>query len=76
VIEFLPLIGEQITVYCMNYIYTGVLVNVSDHTLTLHPVSIVYETGPHNAKEWKDAQALPEKWNIQISAIESWGQFK
>lgn len=72
-IEFLE---QKITVLCINYTYTGILKGVNDTCILLEEPSIVYETGPFDTKEWKDAQRLPNKIYIQISAIESFGIMK
>jgi hypothetical protein len=71
------LMGQQVTLFCMNYIYTGTLVGVNDAFAKLEPASVVYETGPFNSKTaWKDAQQLPGAWYVQMSAIESFGVIK
>ena len=67
---FLALMDQRITVFCMNYIYTGKLVGVNATCILLEDASIVYETGPLNDKVWKDAQKLPAPAYVQISAIE------
>lgn len=73
---FESLLGERVTFFCLNYIYTGKLVGVNGSYLLLEDAAIAYETGPLNSPEWKDAQALPHAWRIQISSIESWGLLK
>jgi hypothetical protein len=70
------LMGERVTLFCMNYIYTGKLVGVNTACVLLESASIVYETGPLNDKTWKDAQALPNQWYVQIGSIESFGLLK
>ena len=70
------LLGERITLFCMNYIYTGDLVGVNDSFLLLNDAAVVYETGDFQTAEWKDAQRLKNPWRIQIAAIESWGVLK
>ena len=70
------LMGKTITIFCMNYIYTGELVGVNETCVKLENAKIVYETGPLNDKTWKDAQYLPNIWYIQMSAIESFGLLK
>jgi hypothetical protein len=70
-------LGEPITLFCANYIYTGVLSGVNETCVLLTNPSIVYETGAFNEKGWKDAQHLPgDEWYVQISAIESFGKTK
>lgn len=72
----LKLMDETITVMC-NYFYTGKLIGVNDTCILLKDPKIVYETGPWNEKNWKDAQSLPcEEFYIQIAAIESFGVLK
>jgi hypothetical protein len=70
------LLGERVTLFCMNYIYTGTLTGVNDTCVLLTDASIVYETGEFNEKNWKDAQNLPHDWYVQMSAIESFGKLK
>ena len=70
------LMGKNVTLFCMNYIYTGKLVGVNDTCVKLSDAKIVYETGPLNTKDWKDAQPLPQDWYVQRCAIESFGVLK
>ena len=69
-------LGQRITLFCMNYIYTGKLVGVNSSCVKLADPAIVYETGELNNKTWKDAQSLPHEWYVQIGAIESFGLLK
>jgi hypothetical protein len=64
------LIGERITLFCINYIYTGKLSGVNDTCILLTDAAIVYETGALDTKEWADAQKLPAGW------IKSFGVLK
>jgi len=70
------LMGQRITLFCVNYIYTGKLVGVNDEDLKLADASIVYETGAFNEPTWKDAQSLPNDHYVRTSAIESYGLIK
>jgi hypothetical protein len=70
------LLGERITLFCLNYIYTGKLMGVNASCILLHDAAIVYETGELTDKKWKDAQALPGPWYVQINCIESFGVLK
>jgi hypothetical protein len=70
------LLGERVTLFCLNYIYTGRLAGVNDTCVLLEDASIVYETGELTSKEWADAQPLPGPWYVQTSAIESFGILK
>ena len=73
---FLALMDEVITVFCMNYIYTGKLIGVNDSCILLDNPSIVYETGSFTEKKWKDAQSMPNQFYIQLSSVESFGLLK
>jgi hypothetical protein len=70
------LLGEVVTLFCLNYIYTGQLIGVNDSCVLLKSPSIVYETGPFTDAKWKDAQALPNQLYVMQSAIESFGKVK
>lgn len=70
------LLGERVTLFCMNYIYTGKLSGVNDECVLLEDAHIVYETGPFTEKNWKDAQKLPSSLYVQKAAIESFGIVK
>jgi hypothetical protein len=73
---FDALLGARVTLFCMNYIYTGKLAGVAEDHLLLEEAAIVYETGAFSDTKWKDAQPLPHAWRVQISAVESWGVIK
>ncbi len=70
------LLGEVVTLFCLNYIYTGKLIGVNASCVLLDGAKIVYETGELNTKTWKDAQSLPGEWYVQTSCIESFGKLK
>lgn len=72
----MALLGERVTLFCMNYIYTGKLAGVNDSCVLLEDAAIVYETGPLMDKNWKDVQALPGSWYVQLAAVESFGVLK
>lgn len=65
------LMGERVTLFCLNYIYTGKLVGVNDACVLLQDAAIVYETGAFTDAKWKDAQALPQPLYVMLSAVES-----
>lgn len=73
---FLALMGEVVTIFSLNYIYTGTLVGVNDTCVLLDDPSIVYETGAFDTKEWKDAQKLPNQLYVQLNCIEAFGIVK
>ena len=70
------LLGERVTLFCLNYIYTGKLVGVNETCVLLDDAAIVYETGKLDTKSWQDVQPLPKQWYVQTSAIESFGILK
>jgi hypothetical protein len=71
------LLGEKVTLFCMNYIYTGKLAGVNSTCVLLEDAAIVYETGAFTEKNWKDAQKLPNgEWYVQTATIESFGILK
>ena len=65
------LLEKQVMIFCMNYIYSGVLSGVSKTFILLENAGIVYETGPWDSKKFKDFQKLPYPIYISISSIES-----
>ena len=73
---FEGLLGETVTLFCINYFYTGRLVGVNASCVKLDDPKIVYETGEWSGKDWKDAQSLPGSIYVQVSAIESFGVMK
>ena len=70
------LLGETITLFCLNYIYTGKLAGVNETCVLLTDPAIVYETGAFDTDTWSDAQPLPHDLYIQTAAIESFGVIK
>ncbi len=65
------LLGQSVTLFCLNYIYTGTLEGVNDTFVKLANASVVYETGAFTDKAFKDAQKLPHALYVQTSSIES-----
>lgn len=70
------LLGQTVTLFCVNYIYTGRLSAVHETCVLLDDAKIVYETGDFNSKDWKDAQPLPGAWYVTTASIESFGVLK
>ena len=71
------LLGQNVTLFCMNYIYTGKLVGVDDVQVKLDDAKIVYDTGAFTDKEWTDAQPLPNgTWYVRLATVESFGILK
>jgi hypothetical protein len=72
----IKLMGERVTFFCLNYIYTGKLVGVNDQFVKLDDAAIVYETGEFADKEWKDAQKFSRPVYIMLQTIESFSVMK
>lgn len=70
----LSLMGENVMLFGLNYIYAGKLVGVDPTYALLENPRIVYETGRFDSKEFKDAQSLPFKIYVLLSAVESFGK--
>jgi len=70
------LIGERVTFFCLNYIYTGTLTGINADCVLLTDPAIVYETGPFTDAKWKDAQPLPHELYVMQACIESFGRVK
>ena len=70
------LMGEVVTLFCINYIYTGRLIGVNTDCVLLAEPKIVYETGAFTTSGWKDAQALPHEFYVMRTAIEGFGIVK
>ena len=70
------LLGEVITLFCMNYIYTGLLAGVNSDCVLLQNPYIVYETGAFTDTSWKDAQKLPADLYVMTASIEAFGLVK
>ena len=71
------LMGEVVTLLCMNYFYTGKLTGVNDSCVQLEGPSIIYDTGDWSDKNWSDAEKLPTEYlYVSVSSIESYGVLK
>lgn len=70
------LMGQRITLFCVNYIYTGKLVGVNETEVKLSDPAIVYETGAFTNSEWGKAQSLPGDIYVRTYAVESYGVMK
>jgi hypothetical protein len=71
---FEALLGKKVMLFCMNYIYTGILTGVNKSCVLLENAAIVYETGAFDSKKFTDAQALPFSLYVQLSSIESFSE--
>jgi hypothetical protein len=73
----LKLMGQQVTLMCACYFYTGKLIGVNETCVLLEDPAIIYETGPWDIKKWTDCQSLNVKeWYVMIAMIESFGVAK
>ena len=71
------LLGQKVTLFCLNYIYTGKLTGVNKSCVLLEDPAIVYATGDFKDKAYADAQSLNVKeWYVATGAIESFGVLK
>lgn len=70
------LMGEQVIVFCVNYIYAGKLIGINKDDILLENGQIVYETGAFTDTKYKDAQEVADKLYIRTSAIESYAKGK
>ena len=69
------LLGQEVTLFCVNYFYTGTLTAVDDMTVKLSDPSIIYDTGSWESSGWEDTSKLPSDIFVQVAAIESFGVF-
>ena len=68
------LLGENIWVWCVNYIYAGKLTGVSEKDIILADAKVVYSTGDLSADSFETAETVPTgTLYIRTSAIESYG---
>jgi hypothetical protein len=65
------LMGENVELYCMNYIYAGKLIGVNDTCVKLENGHIVYSTGAFTDKKYTDAQKRSDELYVSTAAIES-----
>jgi len=71
------LLGEKITIFCLNYIYTGILEGVNDTCVLLKNPAIVYDTGSFSDKKYSDVQSLGvDEFYVHMNCIESFGKLK
>lgn len=68
------LLGKNVLIFCMNYIYTGELEGVNTNDILLKNPRIVYETGAFDSDSFTDAQKLPHSLYIRINSIESYSE--
>lgn len=65
-------LGQEILVFGVNYIYSGILEGINGTFIKLVNAGIVYETGSFAESGYKDKQMLPQETAyVMLSAIES-----
>lgn len=67
------LLGEQVTFFCLNYIYHGKLIGVNSTDILLEDAYLVFETGSFQEKEFKDTQYIAKEFRLRVQIIESYG---
>lgn len=73
----ITLLNKKVTLFCMNYIYTGILIAVNESTVLLKDPAIVFSTGDFSLPTYLDVQSMyTDEFYIQISSIESFGLLK
>lgn len=70
------LLGEQVVLLCVNYIYAGKLIGVNDKFVLLEDGGIVYETGDFTASAWKDFQKIGQPLYVTTNLIEAFAKGK
>lgn len=74
---FEKLLGETVTLFCLNYFYNGKLVGVNETCVLLQDPKIIYETGPFSSDSWKDIQGMGiEELYVQKHAVEAFASTK
>lgn len=67
------LLGQTVQLWCMNYIYSGKLVGVTDADVCLADGVVVYETGELDSGGWKNAQSMGvEELFVRTASIEAY----
>lgn len=70
------LMGEKVTLLCMNYFYHGKLIGVNEHDVLLEDAYIVYDTGKWDQSDWSDAQKVCKELYVRTASIEAYGKIK
>ena len=66
------LLGKRVTLFCLNYFYTGNLIGVNETDVLLSDAHIIYETGAFDSGKWADAQKVADELYVRTSAIEAY----
>ncbi len=67
----IDLVGQVLTVFCLNYFYTGRVLETTPSYVKLDDPAVIYEIGEFSDDAWKDAQKLSSPIYIKSDAIES-----
>ena len=70
----MALLGKRVQLFCLNYIYTGILTGVNSTCVLLEEAGIVYETGAFSDAKFKDVQKIGHNLYVQIGSIESFSE--
>jgi len=74
---FEKLLGETVTLFCMNYFYNGKLIGVNETCVLLQDPKIIYETGKFTDSSWKDIQSMGiNELYIQRGSVEAFASTK
>jgi hypothetical protein len=68
------LLGKDVWLWCMNYIYSGTLIGVSHHGAKLANPKVVYKAGDLNKTGFEKSESfMSEHHYVRLNAIESYG---
>lgn len=74
--ELQTLLGKKVTLFCLNYIYTGELTSVNDVYVVLKDAKLVFETGSFSDRNWSNAEAFPKPVHVMLRCVEAFMEFK
>jgi hypothetical protein len=70
----LGLLGENVLLFCMNYIYTGKLIGVNDTEVMLENAGIAFDVGNIGSDEFAEMERFKRPHYVRLSSIESYGK--
>lgn len=68
------LTGEQVWLWCINYVYYGTIADVSSTDVLLENATIVLESGDFKDDSFKEYENVPYPVHVRTSAIESFSK--
>lgn len=77
--EFEPLVNKKLLVLAAYYFYQGTLTGFNERCIQITDCEVVHYADDFDPAKWKKATAnkLPAKvWNIERTAIESFGELE